>query len=90
MKVAVNNMKRVQIALTLVLVLVSPSILADNYESPQKMAEHYQREIQERTDRDKAKFDDLERRANEREIIYELRKQNNQREIDKMIDENNR
>jgi Spy/CpxP family protein refolding chaperone len=73
----------------LVFALVSPSILAADYEqSPSQMANRYLHEIQEREDRNRAKFDDLERRANERQIIDELRQQKRQNEIDRMIDEN--
>lgn len=72
----------------IILCVLSTSAFADYSQSPQQMAEKYQREIQERDSRNKAKFDDLERRANERQIIDELRQQKRQYEIDRMIDEN--
>lgn len=72
----------------IILCVLSASAFADYSQSPQQMANRYLHEIQEREDRNRAKFDDLERRANERQIIDELRQQKRQNEIDRMIDEN--
>lgn len=72
----------------IILCILSASAFADYSQSPQQQVDRYMREIREREDRNREKFDDLERRANEREIIDELREQKRQFEIDKMIDEN--
>lgn len=71
----------------IILCVLSASAFADYSQSPQQMADKYMREIREREDRNREKFDDLERRANERQIIDELREQNYSRDVDRMIDE---
>lgn len=71
------------------LLLINPTLaFADYNQSPQQMAEKYQRESRELEDRNREKYNDLERRANEREIVRELREQQWQHEFDRMIDEN--
>jgi hypothetical protein len=74
----------------LVLLFVTSSTFAVDFSNPQKMAEHYQREIQEREDRNREKFEDLERRSKESKREYEYQQMQRQYEIDRMIDETNR
>lgn len=67
-----------------ILCILSTTVFADY--SQQQQADGYMREIREREARNREKYDDLERRENEREIIQELRQQQWQNEFDRMID----
>lgn len=80
--------KGIQGKTALALILFSISAHAVDYDKTQQQADRYMREIREREDRNREKYNDLERRANEREIIRELREQQWQHEFDRMIDEN--
>lgn len=81
--------KEIMIKVILFLLLLVSVANANDRQTPHEMAEHYQREIREREDRNREKFDELERRANERELLNELREQKRQYEIDRIIDESN-
>lgn len=78
----------IKIILSLLL-LVSVANAKDNL-TPHEMVEHYEREIQEREDRNREKFEDLKHRANEQQLLDELREEKRQYEIDRIIDETNR
>lgn len=75
---------------TLVFLLFSISAHAVDYDKTQQQADRYMREIREREDRNREKFDELEHRANERQLLDELREQKRQYEIDRMIDNTNK
>lgn len=80
--------KGIQGKTALAFMLFSISAHAVDYDKTQQQADRYMRESRELEDRNREKYNDLERRANEREIIRELREQQWQHEFDRMIDEN--
>lgn len=71
----------------IILFVLSASAFADYSQSPQQMADKYMREIREREDRNREKFDDLERREKERALEYEVQQLRQQYEFDRLIDE---
>jgi hypothetical protein len=72
---------------TLVFLLFSISAHAVDYDKTQQQADRYMREIREREDRNREKFDDLERREKERALEYEVQQLRQQYEFDRLIDE---
>ncbi len=82
--------KSIQGQTALALMLFSISSHAVDFRNPHEMVQNIEREIQERNDRNREKFEDLKHRANEQLLLDELREQRRQYEIDRMIDESNR
>ena len=72
-----------------VLILVSLPTFADDRMATHEMIQNIERQIQEREDRNREKFENIERRTNEQQLLDELRDQKRQYEIDRIIDESN-
>ncbi|MEN9597552.1 MAG: hypothetical protein QX193_06780 [Methylococcales bacterium] len=72
-----------------VLILVSLPTFADDRMTTHEMIQNIERQIQEREDRNREKFENMERRTNEQQLLDELRDQKRQYEIDRIIDESN-
>ena len=72
-----------------VLILVSLLTFADDRMATHEMIQNIERQIQEREDRNREKFENIERRTNEQQLLDELRDQKRQYEIDRIIDESN-
>lgn len=72
-----------------VLILVSLPTFADDRMTTHEMIQNIERQIQEREDRNREKFENIERRTNEQQLLDELRDQKRQYEIDRIIDESN-
>ena len=72
-----------------VLILVSLPTFADDRMTTHEMIQKIDRKIQEREDRNREKFENMERRTNEQQLLDELRDQKRQYEIDRIIDESN-
>lgn len=72
-----------------VFILVSLPTFADDRMTTHEMIQNIERQIQEHEDRNREKFENMERRTNEQQLLDELRDQKRQYEIDRIIDESN-
>ena len=72
-----------------VFILVSLPTFADDRMTTHEMIQNIERQIQEHEDRNREKFENMERRTNAQQLLDELRDQKRQYEIDRIIDESN-